>query len=112
MRYLTLNHIATFFPHAVIHKIGVIRLPLLPLLKCHEDLEQSCGKTRKSVTLHSVCTGCTWLTRRQELHPEEPAPSRAQQSPSQQTGSVFHIGHSPELLLPHITHEEVESLSH
>lgn len=44
---LTLNHGATLFPHAVIHKIGVIRLPLLSRLGRHEDLERSCRKEQR-----------------------------------------------------------------
>lgn len=43
---LTLNHRATLFPQAVIHKIGVIRLPLLSRLGRHEDLERSCRRDR------------------------------------------------------------------
>lgn len=32
-----------FFPHAVIHKTGMVRHPLLPFLGCREDSEQPCG---------------------------------------------------------------------
>ena len=44
---LTLNHRATLFPQAVIHKIGVIRLPLLSRLGRHEDLERSCRREQR-----------------------------------------------------------------
>ena len=44
---LTLNHGATLFLHAVIHKIGVIRPPLLSRLGGHGDLERSCRREQR-----------------------------------------------------------------
>lgn len=107
---MTLNHTATFFHHAVIHKIGLIRRPLLSLLECQEDLEQSCRKTRAmQVSPQSL----HWLhTMRLPHGPPcsqgQPAPS-SHESPSQQTSKVFSHKTPTGLVSPHFTCEKAES---
>ena len=63
---VTLNHGATLFPHAVIHKIGVIRLPLLCRLGGHGDLERSCRREQR-------CAGPSVAPPRAAPHSPSPA---------------------------------------
>ena len=89
---LTLNHGATLFPHAVIHKIGVIRPPLLSRLGGHGDLERSCRREQRCAgpsvappqdAPHSTLPLQTFLL------PGTPAPTAPLQNPSQQMGRTF-----------------------
>ena len=94
---LTLNHGATLFSHAVIHKIGVIRPPLLSRLGGHGDLERSCRREQR-------CAGPSVAPPRDAPHSPSPCrPSSSQgrrlplllcRTPANRWAERFHIRQS------------------